>query len=180
MFFCQSTSLKKATLPLPIWNIRQYMWDISSGTVGLLERTQMLLTSLNSIVRKSIAGRTYAATYGRLEKTPTMALNLQPGELVEVKSKEEILSTLDFTGRNRGLVFNAEMLKYCNKKYRVFRRVDKMISEKTHKMRKIANTVILEGSMCDGKTHGGCQRTCYCLWREIWLERTSNQLDRAR
>lgn len=174
MFFCQSTNLRKATSPLPIWNIRQYLWDISSGTAGPLERARILLISLNSLVRKSITGKAYATTYGRLKKTPAMALNLQPGELVEVKSKKEILSTLDFNGRNRGLVFNAEMLKYCNKKYRVFRRVDKMINEKTKKMRQISNTVILEGSMCDGKAHGGCQRTCYCLWREIWLRRVND------
>jgi hypothetical protein len=29
----------------------------------------------------------------------------------------------------------------------------------------------LEGVTCDGKAHSGCPRTCYCLWREIWLER---------
>jgi hypothetical protein len=44
------------------------------------------------------------------EKTPSVDLRLQPGEWVRVKSKEEILKTLDKHDRNRGLWFDREML----------------------------------------------------------------------
>ena len=168
IFSCQSTKLLKATSPLPIWNIQQYLWDMSSGTFEPQERMRMLLLSLNLKVQQLLGGGKYATFHGR---TPTVALNLQPGELVEVKTKEEILTTLDSRGRNRGLEFTPEMLKYCGGRYCVLKRLDKMINERTGKMRQIANTVILDGVTCDGKAHGGCQRTCYCLWREIWLKR---------
>ena len=39
--------------------------------------------------------------------TPTGTLNLQPGELVRVKSHEEILATLNEESRNRGLGWDA-------------------------------------------------------------------------
>ena len=101
-------------------------------------------------------------------------LNLRPGEIVEVKSREEILETLDFKGRNRGLQFMPEMFKYCGKRFRVLKRVDRMVVAASGKMRLIPNTVILEGVYCDGKAHGGCQRMCSCLWREIWLRRVND------
>jgi hypothetical protein len=95
--------------------------------------------------------------------------------MVEVKSREEIAATLDYAGRNRGLEFTQEMEKYCGGKMKVLRRVDKMIIEKTGKMRQIANTVLLEGANCDGRAHGGCPRNCYCLFREIWLRRVGTR-----
>jgi hypothetical protein len=87
-----------------------------------------------------------------------------------VLSEEEILSTLDSTGRYHGLGFMPEMRKFCGKKFKVLKRVEKMMIEGKG-MRKLRPTVILEGVFCDGEAHGGCQRTCYCFWREGWLKR---------
>jgi hypothetical protein len=181
-FCCQSTNLRKATSPLRIWNINQYMWDISSGTLKPIELFNKLLLSVDlkicqtfGAARASVLAAG-AFPQGVLKKTPALTLNLQPGELVKVRTKEEILATLDQNGRNRGMFFNPEMLKYCGKTLRVLKRVDKMINENTKKMRPLFNTVILEGVFCDGKGHGGCQRNCYSLWREIWLRRVSNQI----
>jgi len=170
-FSCQSTCQKKATLPLRFWDIRQYIWDITSGAFRPTERISLLLVTLNLKIRRLISDKRRIPIHELRKITPTVTLNLQPGELVDVRSKDEILSTIDNMGKNRGLVFNAEMLKYCGKRYRVWRRLDKMINEKTGKMRQISNTVILDGVTCDGKAHGGCSRTCYCFWREIWLKR---------
>lgn len=146
---CQLMSLERATFPLPISFV---LW-------------------LNFKVQRFLGRKKYATLRGKLRRTPSVSLNLQPGEIVEVKSKDEILATLDFRGRNRGLHFTAEMLKYCGGRYRVLRRVDKMIVDKTGRLREIPNTVILEGVTCDGSDHGNCPRNCYCLWREIWLKR---------
>jgi len=98
-------------------------------------------------------------------------LNLQPGEIVEVRTEKEILATLDGS-KYRGLSFMPEMLKYCGKRLKVLKRIKRYIieSEKS-KCIKPKNTVILEGVTCDGSYHGGCDRTCYCLWREKWLKR---------
>jgi hypothetical protein len=171
---CQSVSLLKATMPLRRWDFRQYAWDITSGTYSATERVRSILTSLSLRIQEFLVGERPSPLGGRLRRTPSATLNLQPGELVEVKDKREILATLDYMGRNRGLHFTPEMVKYCGKRFRVLKRLDKMLNEKTGEMREISNTVLLEGSMCDGKAHGGCQRLCYCLWREIWLRRVNN------
>src|SRR5204863_121328 len=71
---------------------------------------------------------------GTLVTTPTAELHLQPGEFVQVKSKEEILTTLDQRNRNRGLLFDSEMLRYCGGTYRVLKRVHQIVDEKTGKM----------------------------------------------
>ena len=109
---------------------------------------------------------------GRLEKTPDGALGLQPGELVRVKSKEEIVTTLDVNNSNRGLSFDPEMLWYCGREARVLRRVERIIDERTGKLLRIKRPcIVLEGVTCRGAYHRCCPRADYPYWREIWLER---------
>jgi hypothetical protein len=99
-------------------------------------------------------------------------LNLQPGELVEVKTLKEILATLDEKQKLRGLGFFREMAGFCGKRFRVYKRLDKIVVETTGELRKIRlPTVLLEGVFCDGRYHGGCDRSCFCYWREAWLRR---------
>ncbi len=171
---CQSVNLLRATSPIRKWDFRQYIWDIASGTYESTELIHSILDPLSLRTQRLLVGERPPLLGGRLKRTPSATLNLQPGELVEAKSKQEILATLDFMGRNRGLHFTPEMVKYCGKRFRVLKQLDKMVNEKTGELRKISNTVLLEGSTCDGKAHGGCQRLCYCLWREIWLRRVNN------
>jgi hypothetical protein len=102
------------------------------------------------------------------------SLDLQVGELVEVRSVKEIFTTLDNQGKLRGLRFTPEMVRFCGKRFRVYRKLDKIILEATGELRKIKiPTVLLEGVFCDGSAHGGCDRSCFCFWREAWLRRVS-------
>ena len=103
-------------------------------------------------------GRSYPSIEGRLDgRTPKETLDLQPGELVEVKSKEEIFATLDRTGHNRGLRFDIEMLRYCGKRARVQRRVNRLIDEKTGKMVHIGgDCIVLDGFICAADFHQNC------------------------
>ena len=162
---CQSTSLLKASSNLPVWDPRRYL------LVARQRRFKALFTSVKLEILRVFTGGRRLRMYGSSRRTPTETLSLQPGEIIEVKSKDEIVATLDYAGRNRGLEFTEEMEKYCGKRMKVLRRVDRMIIEKTGKMRQIANTVLLDGANCDGQSHGGCPRNCYCLFREIWLKR---------
>jgi hypothetical protein len=52
-------------------------------------------------------------------------LNLRVGEVVEVRSEAEILSTLDANGHLEGLPFMPEMLKYCGQRVRVYKSAHK-------------------------------------------------------
>lgn len=103
---------------------------------------------------------------------PSEALDLKPGEWARVKSAGEIFATLDSKGRHKGLGINPEQMGFSGKRFKVFKVVDKIRLETTGELRKMnAPTVLLEGVTCDGRFHGGCDRSCYCFWREDWLER---------
>ena len=47
------------------------------------------------------------------------------GDWVEVRSKEEILETLDKNGRLDGLPFMPQMFKYCGQRFQVYKRTHK-------------------------------------------------------
>jgi hypothetical protein len=103
----------------------------------------------------------------------SQVLHLQPGEIVEVKSAEEIRGTLDANGKNRNLGFMPEMWDYCGRQLRVLKRVEKICLENEPRtVRRLENTVILEGAFCKGSGIG-CDRACFYFWRECWLKRTS-------
>lgn len=49
--------------------------------------------------------------------------------------------------------------------------------ETNGELRKMKNTVLLEGAMCDGKAFSGCDRSCFHFWREVWLRRVPETAD---
>ena len=98
-------------------------------------------------------------------------LALKPGELVEVKSIDEILDTLDRRRRCEGLLWMSGMRKFCGGRYRVHKRVERIVLETNGELRTMKNTVLLETVMCDGKDFGNCDRSCFHFWREAWLRR---------
>jgi len=99
-------------------------------------------------------------------------LRLRPGEWVQVRSFAEISATLDDQGRFDGLPFMPEMLRHCGKRYRVFRRVEKIhhyFGPTAHHLRRLQDAVLLDELRCDGTSHGGCQSGCQLIWKEAWL-----------
>jgi hypothetical protein len=107
----------------------------------------------------------------RLSGSPAR-LGLWPGEWVQVRSFAEISATLDGEGRLDGLPFMPEMLRYCGKRYRVFRRVEKIhqyFGPAPAHLRRLRNAVLLDELRCDGAAHGGCQAACQLIWKEAWL-----------
>lgn len=99
-------------------------------------------------------------------------LGLRPGELVEIRSVDEILRTLDGNGTLEGVPFMPEMVPYCGERARVFRRIDKL-NDWVHGtgLRRMRDLVLLKDLRCDGSAHGGCQANCHLRWREAWLRR---------
>ena len=102
-------------------------------------------------------------------------LDLRPGELVEVKSVDEILATLGPNRKCRGLLWMTGMRKFCGRRYRVLKRVENVLLESNGELRKMRNTVSLEGVMCDGSEFGACDRSCFHFWRETWLRRVTEE-----
>jgi hypothetical protein len=183
-YSCQATSLLDATTPLRWWDLRQYVKDITSGNVSLRDFLRYTSIAVFNIVmrRLRLEGRHAYPAYPYVpglagEKTPTEVLNLQPGELVQVRSRNEIMHTINAQRKNRGLSFDVEMEPYCGKTYQVLRRVERIIDEKTGKMIKISrDCLILNGVTCSGclsRSRLFCPRGIYPYWREIWLRRAN-------
>ncbi len=97
---------------------------------------------------------------------------LKPGDLVRVRSKEEIQSTLNKWNQLRGCAFLEEMWPYCDTTQRVFKRVEKFLDERDYLLKRCKTIVLLEGVICEGsKDFGPCDRSCFYFWNERWLEK---------
>jgi hypothetical protein len=170
-FYCQSTELASATSDFPAGKLRHYWRDVRTGELTLRRFAYFLWMALTNRVWRLFRGRTFYQLTGEQKKTLTEELDLQPGELVEIKSPAEIEATLDTLGRNRGLSFDPEMAIYCGRRYRVATPVRSIVLEETGKMARLSNTVILDGLTCQGICSKNCPRANYLYWREIWLKR---------
>lgn len=174
-YSCQSTHLIDATEPVGLWALRQYVRDVTSGNFTVFHVLRSLLIVVYNKISRLTGWQDFGTVLGASQKTPVVVLNLQPEELVEVRSKKEISATLDVQGQNRGLIIDYEMLRHCGRRFRVLQRVDRIILETTGKMREIQNTVILEGNVCESICRRGCARGSYPMWREAWLKRVDGQ-----
>jgi hypothetical protein len=195
-YVCQATRLPYATSKLEWWDFSQYLEDYRTGNVTLWQiicgATYFLYYSVS---RAGIGlGRsmrwfydTFYSLWGGApfprrngavpegEPTPVQTLNLRPGELVRIKPHKEILKTLNTVNRNRGLYFDAEEVPYCGGTYRVLRRVERIVNERTGKMKEMKTPcIILDSVICRSRYSECrlfCPRSIYAYWREIWLER---------
>jgi len=202
-YVCQATQLPYFTTSLRWWNPRQYVEDYISrnATFGRMF-CSFVYACYYEFARRRKLGASFRWLYDRFqavwggvpfprrtgtmragEITPTATLDLQPGELVRVKSYNEILSTLDSNNKNRGLFFDAELVPFCGETYSVRARVSNFIDEKTGKLSSLRTpAIILENVWCQSRYSDcrvGCPRSIYSWWREVWLERIPED-DRQR
>ncbi len=174
VFSCQATELQNFTHPMHPWSPRQFLADLRSRNVGFFPLAKSVLLGLFNDLQRRRHGMQYPDVSGKLDKTPRARLDLQPGELVQIKSKAEIENTLDQKEQNRGLLFDREMVPYCGGTYRVKKRVRTIIDERTGRMLRFgSDAIMLEGVTCRALYHAYCPRSIYPYWREIWLKRTT-------
>jgi hypothetical protein len=172
---CQATQLTRIGAPCSWKDPRLYTREIASGNVTIGHFARVAVRAL--LVR--IGRRTrLMRRLPHADGSPVDAntLGLQPGELVEVKSAAEITKTLDASGRHKGLTFNDEMAQHCGKRFRVRRRVTRIIDEDSGRMIQFKKSVCiaLEGVVCTGDRANKlwfCRRDLYPFWREAWLRR---------
>jgi hypothetical protein len=136
-------------------------------TDGLIGTALVVMPKIRYLIRGS-RGRRASNDRRTTECHSAEALQLRPGEWVQVK-----LETLDEDGRNMGLMWMPSMSRFCGRRLRVFKRVERIVLEGTGQIRDLRNTVLLEGAICQGKY--GCDRSCFHFWREVWLERVSGE-----
>jgi hypothetical protein len=74
--------------------------------------------------------------------------------------------------------FDAEMVPYCGGVYRVLKRVNKIVNERTGAMLEMKTpSIILDSVVCQARYSECrlfCPRSVYSYWREIWLEKVES------
>ncbi|MBK7947553.1 MAG: hypothetical protein IPK00_02145 [Deltaproteobacteria bacterium] len=192
IYSCQITELFRATSALPWWDVRQYVEDVTSGNVGLLDMLNRLFFRFTANVTQVLPGYRlwlglydrvqallgkprYPVIQGMLKKTPSESQGLGPGDRVRVKPLEAIVKTLDVRNRNRGMAFDKEQSIFCGEQHVVQARVEQIIDEPTGKMMKLPNDCLILKDVacrsCYSEKRIGCPRAIYSYWRECWLER---------
>jgi hypothetical protein len=202
-YTCQATELLSYTQPLKWWDARQYVEDYTSGNNSLNRMLRGFLYfafTYSTMARRRTLGRParflydgfqslwgglpfprHAGKLGSGKNAPVMNLNLKAGDLVRVRSYQDILATIDTVNLHRGMSFDGEMVPNCGKIYRVQTRIERFIDEKTGFMRSLKTpAVILEGVHCTSRYSENrlfCPRSIYTWWREIWLEKINPDTD---
>src|SRR4029079_5255273 len=97
------------------------------------------------------------------------------GDIVEVRSKDEILRTLDEKGQLESLPFMPQMFQYCGQQFRVYKRAHKTCDTVNRPAGRLMNNAVhLKGIRCDGQAYGGCQAGCLIFWKNAWLKKIAN------
>lgn len=195
IYSCQATRLFAASQALPWWNVGQYVRDLRYGNVRLARFTRVLFlqflfhlrdiglgyrlaVAIYDSAHRLLTGRASPHLPGLIrdgQPTPTGSLGLSEGEWVAVKPLEEIRTTITEHNFNRGMRFDKEMAQFCEGRFKVERRVERLIDERTGKMLTMKSPcIVLEGAVCSSdysERRLFCPRQIPSYFREIWLRR---------
>jgi hypothetical protein len=186
VYRCQATDVVQASRPLSKYDLGQYVRDLTSGNVtlrvflaGLVAyafKQYQLMTQRTLPRRLRIhGGKPYPFYQGTGTGARTPIVDVAPGELVEIRNKDEIMPTLSPENRNRTMWFDAEMVPFCGTRARVDRNVQRIIDESTGKMIKLSDCVVLDNVKCPGIYHRFCQRGIDMYWRSAWLRKLNGE-----
>ncbi len=165
------TELLAATAHLSRWDFRHYWWDFLGGEASVGRVARIVFRQVVNKFRHLAGRKPISKMAGRQSGASKGDLDLQPGEWVEIRSRREIVETLDPHGKNRGLSFEPEMLDHCGRRYPVAFQVHRIILEETGAMVELDRTVVLKGVVCEGLCAKNCPRRNFFYWRESWLRR---------
>lgn len=184
-YSCQATEiLRAAPSCLPFRDLGQYVTDVKTGNVSaftsFLAFLVALFNRLQHVSKRVLPrklwfrdGLPWGFVKGKVVgRTPTEHLDLQPGEMIRIKTKEQIEATLNEDRMNRGMGFEEELARFCGNTARVQARVIKCMNEKTGELLTMKSPcIVLEDIVCAGAYNASCPREYVAFWREIWLER---------
>jgi hypothetical protein len=174
-FRCQATELLRASEPVGWWNVKSFGHELTSGNVGLGRFISMMARIVVEEIGRRL-GLISSAPF-RPEETGNgvapQPRGLRPGQLVQIRSPQEIARTLNAECKNKGLWFDREMLARCGQTAHVKTKVERIIDERNGRMINIkSDAFILDGIVCESYRSEGrwfCPRAIYPYWREAWL-----------
>lgn len=151
--------------------------EVDLGPMSLRKRVWLTLKRrLSSNTKRRLKRRwNEFLNYARRRETveaPRTPLNLQAGDLVRVRSADEIRATLNAWGELRGCAYMSQMWSYCGTVHRVKNPVRQFLDERDYRIKKMKGVVLLDDTICQGmEEYGPCDRSCFFFWREEWLEK---------
>lgn len=169
---CQLTEVGKLGTETPVPGVLHYFRLFWSGKLG---RSKL------KFLARWTSDRILLAFHRRLKHSSQPVREHEQfmvGDRVRVRSRPEILKTVDRRGANRGLLLTADMLRYCDKSFRVTARVNRIIDESSGRLKHLQNECyILGGVTCSGG-RSMCTREELYFWRDIWLEKLEDISER--
>lgn len=173
-YFCQATELSEATHPLSRWDVRPLFRGLRRGDIDPPRFLRVVVLTLANKLLLTLGFKGIGRPAGTQKSTSHGDLELEKGELVQVKSKTELRSVLTPDGHTTGLSFEYEMLTRCGDVCEVAYPIEKIILETTGKMQRLSNSVVLDRVTCEGLMRRNCPRANDLYWREAWLKRIAD------
>jgi hypothetical protein len=131
---------------------------------NLKRRTDNLARSI-----KKFAGKSDTPPVAQTAPKP---VSLAAGDLVRVRSEEEIRATLNAWNEFKGCMFMDAQRQYCGTTQRVLKPVERFVDERDYRVKRAKGLILLDGLLCEGTPdYGRCDRACFYFWREEWLEK---------
>jgi hypothetical protein len=145
---------------------RTLAWPWNEVAKPLLKRFVKKIYSWNTIFQARNNLVPITATFTNKQA------HLVTGDMVCVRTREEIEATLDPFKELKGCAFLENMWQYCSSTQRVLQPVERFLDERDYKVKKAKGLVVLEGIICHGTpAFGRCDRCCHLFWREEWLKK---------
>lgn len=172
-YVCQLTQLHAASQPIGNWSACNFLRPLISGNVAPAAFVVGWLTHLFNELQQKRGGVGFpafaVAARGNVALDETQ---LAAGNDVIVKSSAEIRATLNDQSLNRGLYFDPDMLKHCERRHRVQAEVKKLIDIVTGEVRTMKTPAyILRGVHFSGERQLFNAQHEPLFWRGVWLRR---------
>lgn len=160
---CQLTEIRQSLLPnSPLRKFENF-----------LARSLRKIRDIGKRLHHSISGKSPAGGECSI-RNDDQKIQFHRGDIVRVRSREQIKALLSGDDANRRCAFMHEMYQYCGRELQIMKFVESFFDEAKQRTCKCRETVILEDAVCSGKQRlyrMKCDRNCYFFWRTDWLER---------
>lgn len=171
-FKCQYTMLTQASSPQAPLTVRGLVAPWAVGNVATGAWLTAVLTRAFNAFQGWRGGTVFPTRPASGNDKTIMGEPLQRGDWVRIKTPAEIARTLDNNSKNRGLWFDADMLKYCGRCYEVRGRVKQIVDVLSGAMIPMKTPcIIMEEVHYSGEFQGFGEQHDYLYYRESWLQR---------
>lgn len=167
---CQYTQLTQASRAVEQGTAHGLLGPLVVGNVTWSAFLIAVLTRSFNAVQAWRGGAAYPSKPTPSDDRTIRGEPLSRGDWVRVKSPAEIARAMDKNSKNRGLWFDADMLKHCGRTYQVRGRVEKIIDVGSGKIIPMKTPcIVLEGVHYSGEFQGFGEQHDFLYWREAWL-----------